>query len=285
MEFWGAVVFYQKYVGVRIRIIFKLKNRGANLPFHHQFLLAQLVKGMLLRGNHPEFKDYSFYNFSGLKGQTKISRNGLHYYSSKVTLVLSSPNEEFVQYLLSQLFSLSQVELGNLMLVPESVEKEHTPEITEETKFICISPLVLINPDLYDNSGKRFIGPETDEFSDLLYESTMLRMEESGWYSSEQIESFFKFQVVPDYGYLRKITESQKKFARIYPVYDQDVKYEVRGYTFPFTLYAAKEVQEFVFTCGLGRFTHKGFGMLDLANQDPSARTIQYEINPELVKA
>jgi CRISPR-associated endoribonuclease Cas6 len=51
----------------------------------------------------------------------------------------------------------------------------------------------------------------------------------------------------------------------------------VRGYTFPFTLYAKKEVQEFVFTCGLGAFTHKGFGMLDLANADISKRATPYE--------
>lgn len=270
---------------MRIRIIFRLKNRGANLPFHHQYLLAQLVKGMLVKGDHPEFKDFDFYNFSGLKGQTKISRNGLHYFSSKVTLVLSSPNEEFLQYFLAQLFSLPQVELGNLILIPDSVEKEQAPDITEEMKFICISPLVLINPDLYDNSGKRFIMPETDEFSDLLYESTMVRMEQSGWYTAEQIESFFKFQVVPDQAYLRKITEQQKKFARIYPVYDQDVKYEVRGYTFPFTLYAAPEVQDFVLMCGLGRFTHKGFGMLDMANQDPSERAVEYTFDREMAKA
>jgi CRISPR-associated endoribonuclease Cas6 len=41
-------------------------------------------------------------------------------------------------------------------------------------------------------------------------------------------------------------------------------------------LYAAKEVQEFVFSGGMGSFTHKGFGMLDLANTDPSKRTIGY---------
>jgi CRISPR-associated endoribonuclease Cas6 len=101
-------------------------------------------------------------------------------------------------------------------------------------------------------------------------------MEALGSYSNEQLASFSKFQLVPDENYLRKIRENQKKFARIYPVYDQDVKYEVRGYTFPFVLYAAKEVQEFVFNGGLGSFTHKGFGMLDLANTDPSKRTTAY---------
>ena len=249
------------------------------MPFHHQYLLAQLVKGIVIKGGEEKYKNYNFYNFSGLKGQTKISRNGLHYYSTRVTLVFSCPDQNFVDYFLKNLFEFPQIEVGNLVLIPEGVEREEYPEIGDSMKFICISPVVLLKPTFNDVEGKRFVSPESDMFSDLLYETTMIRIEKYGAYSSEEISSFYKFQIVPDKDYLNKIRESQKKFARIYPVYDQDVKYEVRGYTFPFTLYAAKEVQEFVFTCGLGSYSHKGFGMLDIANSDPSKRAIKYDFN------
>ncbi len=263
---------------MRVRIIFILKNKGANLPFHHQFLLAQLIKGIIVRGGAERFYNYNFYNFSGLKGQTKISRNGLHYFSSRVTLVLSSLNKDFIDFFIKELFKFSQVELGNLLLTPESVEIEEKPTFAEQNKYICISPLVLLTPSFNDAEGKRYISPESDDFSDLLYESTINRMAETGYYDEKQLSSFFKFQLVPDSSYISKIHDSQKKFARIYPVFDMDVKYEIRGYTFPFTLFAAKEVQEFVFTCGLGAFSHKGFGMLDIAHSDPSSRTKVYEI-------
>ncbi len=262
---------------MRVRIIFILKNKGAFVPFHHQFLLAQLIKGIILRGGSEKFAHFNFYNFSGLKGQTKISRNGLHFFSSKVTLVFSCIDNVFVDYFIDELFKMAHIEIGNLVLIPESVEQESIPEFTDVTKFICISPLVLIPPQFNDSESKRFIPPESDEFSDKLFESTILRMESLGSYSIKQLAGFNKFQIDPDENYLRKIRESQKKFARIYPVYDQDVKYEVRGYTFPFTLYAAKEVQSFVFISGLGAFTHKGFGMLDIANSDPSQRTVEYK--------
>jgi CRISPR-associated endoribonuclease Cas6 len=55
------------------------------------------------------------------------------------------------------------------------------------------------------------------------------------------------------------------------------VKYEVRGYTFPFTLFAAKEVLQFVYDNGLGFFTHKGFGMLDISNNDAIQQAAQEE--------
>jgi CRISPR-associated endoribonuclease Cas6 len=266
---------------VRVRLIFSLKNKGAYLPFHHQYILAQFLKGLIVKGGREEFFNYNYFNFSGLKGQTKVSRSGLHYYSSLVTLVLSSPNEDFMDYLLEQVFETPKIELGNLILAPEYTEQEIEPTLETSNKFVCISPLVLLTPAFNDESGKRFINPDTDEFSDLLYESTLTRMERSGWYSQEQMESFYKFQVVPDMNYVNKLREQQKKFARIYSVYDMDVKYEVRGYTLPFTLYAAPEVQDFVFRCGLGAFTHKGFGMLDLANHAPSQRTEPYKFKRE----
>ncbi|MEM7110108.1 MAG: CRISPR-associated endoribonuclease Cas6, partial [Bacteroidota bacterium] len=232
---------------MRVRIVFLLRNRGSNVPFHHQFLLAQMIKGILVKGGNRDWINYDLYNFSGLKGQTKVSRKGLHFYSTRITLVISSPSKDFIDYLLSNLFSFEKIDLGNLLIQPEGVELEGGIEFSDSMKFICISPLVILNSSFNDSAAKRFIQPETDSFSDLLYDSTIKRMEETGLYSAAQIASYYKFQLVPDKKYIERLTASQKKFARIYPVFDQDVKYEVRGYTFPFTLYAAKEVQEFVF--------------------------------------
>lgn len=232
-----------------------------------------------MKGGDEKLIKYSFYNFSGLKGQTKISRKGLHFFSSRVTLVLSSPNKQFIDYFLMNLFDFNQVEVGGLTLQPEHVELEGQMEIQDASKFICISPLVILNSSFNDSSSKRFISPESDSFSDLLYESTIARMQAAEIFSDEALKSFYKFQIVPDKNYIAKLTAAQKKFARIYPVYDQDVKYEIRGYTFPFTFYAAKEVQEFVLHCGLGHFTHKGFGMLDLANSKLDERLLKYDFN------
>ncbi len=263
---------------MRVRIVFKLKNRGGYVPFHHQHLLSQFINEVLREGDSL-FRSFPFYNFSGLKGQTKVSRNGLHFYSSKVTLVISSFSDEFIDYLIQKVFAREDIKVGSLHLIPEFVEKEHIPELKDAVKYICISPLVLVNPDYDSYYAKKFISPDTDIFSDLLYETTMTRMELSGKYSPEEIKSFYKFQLIPDKAYLKKIKDDDKKFARIYTVYEDKTKYELRGYTLPFTLYATKEVQDFVFRCGLGAYTSKGFGMLDLANVDPVKRTVIYEVS------
>lgn len=270
---------------MRVRVIFKLRNKGAHLPFHHQFILAQFLKGVLIEAEHQDFGHYDRLNFSGLKGQTKVSRNGLHYFSNLVTLVLSSDNKDFLDHLLERIFSYADVQLGNLSVSPLYTELEEQPDYQGEMKFICISPIVPIKASFNNPTSKRFVVPEEDEFSDYLYESTIQRLEASKKFTKEQLASFSKFQFVPDVEYLNKLRAKEKKFARIYSLFDQDVKYEVRGYTLPFTLYAAKEVQDFLFNCGLGAYTHKGFGMLDIAHANPIERTEKYQFSKNLETA
>ena len=253
------------------------------MPFHHQYLLAQIIKGVLISGGDEKYANYTHYNFSGLKGQTKVSRKGLHFYSSKVTVVFSSLDSGFLDYFLHHLFTYEEIQVGNLILVPELVEEEVIGGITNEMKYVCISPIVLKAPVFQSNVSKAFIHPDMDEFSDLLYDSTMERMESSKQYSKSDFSSFFKFQIIPDQNYLSKLSKAKKKFARIYHVYQNDVKYEVRGYTFPFTLFAAKEVQEFLFNSGMGYLSNKGFGMMDVAFDNKEIQ--DRKLNPYPIKA
>ncbi len=254
-----------------------LNNKGACLPFHHQFLLAQLADD-ILSDDSRYWNNFSGYTFSGLKGQTKVSKLGLHYYSSRVTLVLSSSNSEFIDVFIARLFEQKNIKLGELELTPETVEKEISAQIQQEQiSYVAISPMVVVHPSVNSLSAKKFISPETDVFSDLLYETVMNRMEHSGMFTSEEIASFYKFQLVPDKSYLQKTKESDKKFARIYPVfYEHEQRLEVRGYTFPFTLFAAPAVHQYIFECGIGSLTEKGFGMLDIVGADITRQTVPY---------
>mgnify|MGYP006363596453 CR=1 FL=1 len=226
---------------------------------------------MLIFGPEKSYLDFNQYNFSGLKGQTKVSRKGLHYFSAKVTLVFACSDKAFLDYFLARLFEQKEVIVGNMHLVPEAVEEEEPVAISDESRFLCISPIVVIPATFNDESGKKFVSPESDD-------ATFSRMEATRKYTTEQLASFYKFQIVAHHHYIQRIQASHKKFARIYPLYDNDVKFEVRGYTFPFTLYAAREVQQFIYENGLGYFTHKGFGMLDVANNDSIPRAPQHDM-------
>lgn len=244
------------------------------LPFHHQKLIWSLVREVV--GPSYPLEDQAFC-FSGLKGQTKVGREGLHYFSKRVTIVFSSTEEDFINLLIKQIFDRPHLTLGNLVLLPEKVEEEASPVFNEATKYLCISPLVILN-QRSNTKNKEFIYPTTDQFSDYLYESTMMRMEKSGYYTSEEISSFYRFQIIPDAHYLEKITRNEKKFARIYTlIIDGSIK-EIRGYTFPFELYADPKVQSFIYQNGFGELSGYGFGMLDIPQSAPLERRVIFSV-------
>lgn len=262
---------------MRVRIIFGLKNRGAKIHFHHQHLLAKFCTQVIAKCD-PKYSDFKYYSFSGLKGQIKVGKGGLHYLSSKVTLVFSSLHIEFINNFLNTLFSFGAIQVGEMELVPDSIEMEADMDFQLKSKFVCISPLLILDPILHIQENKNFFDPSSDDFSDMLYESTMLRMEKTGMYTADQISSFNQFQFTPDKDYLEKISHEDKKYSRVYQTYINNEKYDVRGYTLPFTLFASPEVQNFIFHCGLGALCENGFGMIDLAHSDPTMRTIKYDI-------
>ncbi len=261
---------------MRIRIVFSVLNRGGIVPFHHQSLLSNLIR-TVLKQHYYELIKPNLYCFSGLKGQTKVTRDGLMFVSAKTTLVFSSWDKTFVDTFLEHLFIEKEVFLGTLRMKPESVAIEHAPDYEKGVKYVCIAPLVLASEEKEDSDMKRFVSPNEDMFSDLLYESTMNRMEQSGRFTPSQIASFYKFQVVADREYLEKIKTEEKKFSRIYLSNKNGKPIEVRGYTIPYVLHSDPLVHDFIFHCGLGELTNEGFGMVDAINDDFTRRLEQYD--------
>ncbi|MFT5616883.1 MAG: CRISPR-associated endoribonuclease Cas6 [Arenicella sp.] len=257
---------------MRVRVVFKLKNKGAVLPFHHQELIRSLLDMMMI-GNEYNLDKIPF-NYSGLKGQTKVGKDGLHYFSQLVTLVFTSSNEQFIQAVIDKLFKFGYFYLGSLQLEPHLVEKEMSvvPDVYC-CKYLCISPIV-ITKSSSQLQNKLFISPESDGFSGKLKQSTIQRMIANGYDFGDDSA---KFSIRPDTGYIERLTERGKKFARIYTLNHQGNPLEIRGYTFPFELNANKEVHNFIFKNGFGEFTQYGFGMLDLTTSKNIPRKIIHQ--------
>lgn len=252
---------------MRIRIVFQVVNHGGIVPFHHQGLLSDFIKSTLKRHPNP-FTEESPYNFSALKGQNRVTRDGLFYESTKVTLVLSCLSKEFTDHFIEALFSLQQVYIGTLILKPLQVFKETATFSAGPTKFVCLSPLVIISEGLPAAEIKKFIYPQSEPFLDLLRESTLNRAERSGWFSPEEIASFSSLHFYPELEYLEKAKKSDKKYSRIYHTMDRGNEIEIRGYTFPFYLEAEPKLKEFIYLSGFGEETGEGYGMIDFAEKE-----------------
>jgi CRISPR-associated endoribonuclease Cas6 len=265
---------------MRVRLVFQVINRGGLLPFHHQRLLSEFIKSTI-RGSQDPFYGSAFYNFSGLKGQAKVTRDGLFYDSSKVTFVLSAVEPGFIERFIEALFNYSQIYLGTLLLRPHQVFVEKVNFDNGTSKFVCISPLVVISEGLPQIEIKKFISPTDSTFNDLLYESTMSRMERSGFFTQEEINNFSDFYFEPELEYLQKAKIAEKKFSRIYHSRHKGSEIEVRGYTLPFILHAHPKVQDFVFHSGLGEETEEGFGMVDFADRAHFTNIIPFQFSQD----
>lgn len=269
---------------MRIRIVFQVVNHGGIVPFHHQGLLSDFIRSTLKRHPNP-YAQESPYNFSALKGQNRVTRDGLFYESTKVTLVLSSWSKDFTDHFIEALFGLQQVYIGTLILKPLQVFKETATFLPGPTKFVCLSPMVLISEGLPVSEIKKFIHPQSEVFVDLIRESTLSRAERSGWFTSEEIETFTGLMFYPETEYLEKARKSEKKFSRIYHSLHRGNEIEIRGYTFPFYLEAEPKLKEFLYLCGFGEETGEGYGMIDFAEKEGTIQILPYELPPLIGQA
>ncbi len=242
---------------MRIKISFLRENSSANsIPLHHQKLLSDGLSPLMeqLQG------DRSSFNFSSLKGTSKITNGFMRFLSSKITLVISSRNAEHAEALVQLIFDQPHLEVGKMYLLPKTYEVIPDPDFQTKMRYLCISPLILINPDKEPQKAQDLIDPTSQQFSDILYNITLDRMERAG-YSESKLNEFAEFEAQPDMEYISKINETGKKYARFYKSASGNT---MMGFLLPFTLHAHPEVQKFIWETGLGVLTEEGYGMVDL---------------------
>src|SRR6188768_2519300 len=240
---------------MRIKISFLREHVSANsIPLHHQKLLADGLSELM----DDIVQDRSFFNFSSLKGTSKITNGFMRFLSSKITLVISSRNQEFAEILVKKIFDKPYLAVGKMNLIPKTYEVIPDPSFQTKMRYLCISPLIMINPDKELDRAQDMIDPTSQQFSDLLYNITLDRMERAG-YSESQLNEFAEFEAQPDMEYINKINESGKKYARFYKSAAGNT---MLGFLLPFTLHAHHDVHKFIWETGLGVLTEEGYGMV-----------------------
>lgn len=252
---------------MRVRLVFSILQNNGLLPFHQQSILHSFFKRHLERFPAEVLYEPIQISFSGVKGHSIVHREGLEYDSPKITIVVSSPYKFLIEELVDEIFSTPFFELDRLSVRPTQVLVELPPEFKQEENYVCLSPLAVRYLPGNPVENKIHLEPNEEIFGKLLWESTLSRMKASGFFNQEELHSFPPFSIRPDEFYLRKSQELNRKISRMYTLPAFEPGAEIRGYTFPFLLNADPEIHRFLFYCGLGAFTQRGFGMLDLADK------------------
>lgn len=242
---------------MRIKISFLREHSSANsIPLHHQKLLADSLGEILDQIGGDRFA----FNFSSLKGTSKITNGFMRFLSSKITLVISSRDPQLAENVVNKIFDNPYLAVGKMNLIPKTYEVIPDPVFQTKMRYLCISPLIMVNPDKEPERAQEMIDPTSQQFSDLLYNITLDRMERAG-YSEAQLNEFTEFEAQPDIEYINKINESGKKYARFYKSAAGNT---MLGLLLPFTLHAHPEVHKYIWEVGMGVLTEEGYGMIDL---------------------
>ncbi len=241
---------------MRAKISFLRQANGNNqVPLHHQKIIYTFINEMAGElGIEVPHR-----SFSSLKGTSKVKNGFMRFLSTKITLVLASPDDKFMKVLTDHIMTKDQVLIGKLELAPKQITIIDKPNFDTRTKYVCISPLVLCDPNQNEEQSQEFLNPSSHEFSDMLFNELVEKMEQAG-FTEAQLNSYAEFEVIPDPDYINKLNDAGKKFARYYR---SDSGKSMAGYLLPFTLHAHPEVHEFIWEYGLGALNSEGYGMVD----------------------
>lgn len=245
---------------MKVRFHFRRMGKGNAVPVYHQNLVADLLRNWVsVSFTDDRERKFDLFTFSSLKGLNKVEGNLLFFHSQQVHITLSSPNDAWLGRLADSIMSQPAFQVNEMTLAPESYETVQTPAFGWETRFVSLSPMVLFDPFQRPEVSSEILNPYSNEFSDLLYDTLLDRME-SYPMGNYNLEEYSKFQIVPDSAYISRMREQKKKYGRSLEVQQRKVK----AYLFPFTLFAHPDVQHFVYSAGIGCLGSEGFGCVDL---------------------
>lgn len=249
---------------MKVKIILNKQSKYGLVPFNHLNELYNLIIS-IIESKYAIFepiigpyaknaKEFTFFTFSGIKGFSKVENNALNFQSKKLSWVISSPVEGFVDKLLDELFRMSAIKVGDILINPIQTEVIPPPNFHKAIKYLALSPLVL------QKDEQTIYTPESEAFSDKLFETTIHKMIQF-YGDSLPYNHMTEFQFIPDKEYIERMKNQRKDIVREYDT----VKYgKVKTYLMPFVLYAHPKIHEFVWDTGIGDVTEEGFGGVDV---------------------
>jgi len=243
------------------------------MPLHHQMVLNKSLIPFMDRRRDNK----TLYTYSSMKGSSNVMNGIITFHSDKMSLIVSSNNDHFVKSMVDRIFQKHVVKIGKMLMMPKLQQVISNPEFKEEMKYVCLAPFVLIDSGKEPERAETIIDPNTQEFSDLLFNSTMERMHKAG-FTEDELKEFQTFEVIGDQEYLKKTVENNKRFARFYRNLDRQT---IVGYLLPFTLHAHPKVQQFIFETGLGLYGLEGYGMIDIVHEQHAPLPLQNSLNED----
>lgn len=226
------------------------------VSFNYQYGLASMFYHKMglsdkeLATKTHEDTGYKFYTFSNLKLHDRIKcENGLNY--SEASLILSSPNEEFIRrftegLLMDPEFFLEGIGNKKICHTIEEIKLLPSVSFSNQAIFQTVSPVYAKTMRLNDGIPKEYdLSPEDPKFFENIHKNIIDKYAE---YYGRALESDF-FEIYD----IRNIKPKRIRIADTFR----------RCSLFSFSVQAPSQLIKFMYDSGIGEKNAMGFGCLN----------------------
>ncbi|NTW83687.1 MAG: CRISPR-associated endoribonuclease Cas6 [Chlorobiaceae bacterium] len=259
---------------MRITLELSHRKRSMTLPINNSYLLSSLIYNIVEKssseyaerlheqGYRLQNRAFKLFTFSPLYPSNHrkwvLHDNWTMSTGSRLLhFTISSPKEEFVEHLVLGLLHEPIVSIGKERFRVETVRKLDHPEMSDDMRFIMLSPLVCSAKQDHEHNPQ-YLFPDDTDFERIVLEN--LRRKYQALHGREYAGDTSGFAFSIDPGYVEKMGGRVQKLITIKEGRSDEIK--VKGTLAPFCLRAPKELIEIGYECGFGEKNSQGFGMV-----------------------
>ena len=252
---------------MRVKLTLMATGPKTALPLNYNHAVAGLIYRTLGsaseefatklhdEGFKAERRSFKLFTFSRLfANRSRVAGNRLLLESPQVTLLVSSPVADFVEYFVSGLFQSERFNIAGAEFKLAEAETIAPPEFSERMRFRALAP---ITESVRDEQNRvRYLGLE-DDWSEII-KGNLVR-KHIALHGREPSDSRLHWEWDKVY-----ITEQAKRNRRPSVLIEVSEGIKVRGWLVPFTIEGSKELIEIGYEAGFGKNNAMGFGMAEV---------------------
>jgi len=238
---------------MRLKINIKAKN-NFKVPFDYNYILSSIIYNKIqdldLAHELHNSNTFKFFNFSLLNiPNRKIVKDGIIAKNGKINFYISSPNDLLIKNLVNGFVDDLEIKLKNEKLTVTKIEALKTPEFSEKSEFITLSPIIIRDTQKNDGKLKRIDLAPSDKFFKGV--------------ESNLIKKYCKFNELEDTcKEIKAYSEmASVKRKRITIPKGSNTTYH-RAYMMDIILEGDLDLINFTYDVGLGEKNSMGFGMI-----------------------
>lgn len=256
---------------MRLKLTLVQERKTEALPLNSNYYISAAIYRTLERSS-PEFSDlmhrygysnpddrrkFKLFTFSNLDvPERKIDGARLLSFSKTISFTLSSPMDDFLQHLVTGLFSDGTFFIDTARFQKGEIQSLPDPDFSETMDFSMHAPMVVSM--MRADRSKEFLKYNDDRLAPIVLQNLLAKYEAVHKKAFEGDTENFHIQFNARY-----IEQKQGKIEKLITIREGKAgETKVKGILCPFRISAPTELIKIGYDCGFGEKNAMGFGMV-----------------------